>query len=297
MKNLLTIIKFIFLGFLGLFNQSLFGQTDVAVAEKEGQGLLWEISGNGLETSSFLFGTIHIISEEDFMMTETTKEKVVAAEQVVMELDMDDPKTMMGMMTKITMKDGQSLKDLLSEEDYGLVSNFFNDTLGMNLMLFEKMKPFMALSVMYPKMLGEKTASYEMEFMKIAKKSSLEILGLESVEDQMSIFDKIPYEDQAEMLVEFIKSYGTEKGKIEEMVQLYVDQDLKGLYEFSTQSSEMEGYQDVMLDNRNENWIPKMENMMSEKVSFFAVGAAHLWGPKGVINLLKEQGYTVKAVK
>lgn len=297
MKNLLTIIKFIFLGFLGLFNQSLFGQTDVAVAEKEGQGLLWEISGNGLETSSFLFGTIHIISEEDFVMTETTKEKVVAAEQVVMELDMDDPKTMMGMMTKITMKDGQSLKDLLSEEDYGLVSNFFNDTLGMNLMLFEKMKPFMALSVMYPKMLGEKTASYEMEFMKIAKKSSLEILGLESVEDQMSIFDKIPYEDQAEMLVEFIKSYGTEKGKIEEMVQLYVDQDLKGLYEFSTQSSEMEGYQDVMLDNRNENWIPKMENMMSEKVSFFAVGAAHLWGPKGVINLLKEQGYTVKAVK
>ena len=296
MKNILTFIKFTFLGFLGLFNPALFGQTEVAVAEKEGQGLLWEISGNGLETSSFLYGTIHIISEDDFVMTEMTKEKIASSEQVVMELDMDDPKTMMGMMTKISMKDGQTLKKLLSEEDYGLVSDFFRDTLGMNLMLFESMKPFMALSVMYPKMLGEKTASYEMEFMKLAKKSSLEILGLESVEDQLSIFDEIPYEDQAQMLVEFIKGYGSEKGKIEEMVQLYVDQDLKGLYEFSTQSAEMEGYQDVMLDNRNENWIPKMENMMNEKVSFFAVGAAHLWGPKGVINLLKEQGYTVKAL-
>lgn len=296
MKNILTFIKFTFLGFLGLFNPALFGQTEVVVAEKEGQGLLWEISGNGLETSSFLYGTIHIISEDDFVMTEMTKEKIASSEQVVMELDMDDPKTMMGMMTKISMKDGQTLKKLLSEEDYGLVSDFFRDTLGMNLMLFESMKPFMALSVMYPKMLGEKTASYEMEFMKIAKKSSLEILGLESVEDQLGIFDEIPYEDQAQMLVEFIKGYGSEKGKIEEMVQLYVDQDLKGLYEFSTQSAEMEGYQDVMLDNRNENWIPKMENMMNEKVSFFAVGAAHLWGPKGVINLLKEQGYTVKAL-
>ena len=74
MKNLLTFIKFTFLGFLGLFNPALFGQTEVAVAEKEGQGLLWEISGNGLETSSFLFGTIHIISEDDFVMTEMTKE-------------------------------------------------------------------------------------------------------------------------------------------------------------------------------------------------------------------------------
>ena len=296
MKNILTFIKFTILGFLGLFNPSLFGQTEVAVAEKEGQGLLWEISGNGLEAPSFLYGTIHIISEDDFVMTEATKEKIASAEQVVMELDMDDPKTMMGMMTKISMKDGQTLKKLLSEEDYGLVSDFFRDTLGMNLMLFESMKPFMALSVMYPKMLGEKTASYEMEFMKLAKKSSLEILGLESVEDQLGIFDEIPYEEQAQMLVEFIKGYGSEKGKIEEMVQLYVDKDLKGLYEFSTQSAEMEGYQDVMLDNRNENWIPKMENMMNDKVSFFAVGAAHLWGPKGVINLLKEQGYTLKAV-
>jgi len=296
MKNLLTFIKFTFLGFLGLFNPSLFGQTEVAVAEKEGQGLLWEISGNGLENSSFLYGTIHIISKDDFVMTDMTKEKIAGSEQVVMELDMDDPKTMMGMLTKISMKDGQTLKGLLSPEDYSLLSDFFRDTLGQSLMLVEKMKPFMALSMVYPKMLGEQTASYEMEFMKLAKKSSLEILGLESIDDQMGIFDAIPYEDQAEMLMEFIKSYGTEKGKIEEMVQLYVDQDLKGLYDFSTQSSEMEGYQDVMLDNRNENWIPKMENMMSEKVSFFAVGAAHLWGPKGVINLLKEQGYTVKAV-
>ncbi|MEM8889697.1 MAG: TraB/GumN family protein, partial [Bacteroidota bacterium] len=258
--------------------------------------LLWEISGNGLENSSFLYGTIHIISKDDFVMTDMTKDKIAGSEQVVMELDMDDPKTMMGMLTKMSMKDGQTLKGLLSPEDYSLLSDFFRDTLGQSLMLVEKMKPFMALSMVYPKMLGEQTASYEMEFMKLAKKSSIEILGLESIDDQMGIFDAIPYEDQAEMLMEFIKSYGTEKGKIEEMVQLYVDQDLKGLYDFSTQSSEMEGYQDVMLDNRNENWIPKMEDMMTEKVSFFAVGAAHLWGPKGVINLLKEQGYTVKAV-
>ncbi|MEM8888950.1 MAG: TraB/GumN family protein, partial [Bacteroidota bacterium] len=85
MKNILTFIKFTFLGFLGLFNPSLFGQTEVAVAEKEGQGLLWEISGNGLENSSFLYGTIHIISKDDFVMTDMTKDKIAGSEQVVME--------------------------------------------------------------------------------------------------------------------------------------------------------------------------------------------------------------------
>ncbi|MEM6806460.1 MAG: TraB/GumN family protein, partial [Bacteroidota bacterium] len=224
------------------------------------------------------------------------KNRFNAAEQIVLELDMDDPKTMMGMMTKMSMKDGTSLKDLLSEEDYQLLSDFFKDSLSMSLSIFDKMKPFMAMSALYPRMLGEKTASFELEFMKMAKKADLEILGLESVEDQLGIFDAIPYEEQAQMMVEFVKGFNDEKGKIQEMVDLYVAQDLKGLYEFTTQSSEVAGYQDVMLDNRNENWIPKMEEMMSQKSSFFAVGARHLWGEKGVINLLKEAGYELTAV-
>lgn len=296
MKNLLSIVKLFLLGILGITSSAVFGQAEPAV-EEEGKGLLWEISGNGLENPSYLFGTIHIISKDDFLMTEMTQNLLQESEQVVLELDMDDPKTMMGMVTKIMMKDGQSLKTLLSEEDYQVVSNFFADTLGSSLMMVEKMKPFMALSMIYPKMLGEKTASYEMEFMRLARKASLEIEGLESVEDQLGIFDEIPYEEQAQMMVEFVKAYTDEKDKIREMVDLYVAEDLKGLYEFTTQSADMEGYQDIMLDNRNVKWIPTMEEMMANKISFFAVGAGHLWGEKGVINLLKEQGYQLKALE
>jgi len=275
----------------------MFGQGEMPeVVVDEGKGLLWEISGQGMKSPSYLYGTIHIISEKDFVLTEATKSCISKSEQMVMELDMDDPMTMMGMMTKMMMKDGQSLKSLLNEDDYEIVSDFFSDSLEMNLMLFEKMKPFMALSAIYPNMLGDKTASYEMEFMKLAKKASMEIEGLESVEDQLGIFDKIPYEEQAQMMVEFIKGYSDEKGKIQEMIDLYVDQDLKGLYEFTAQSPEMEGYQDLMLDNRNENWIPKMKEMMEKKVSFFAVGAGHLWGEKGIINLLKKEGYQLRVL-
>ena len=259
--------------------------------------LLWKISGNDLKQVSYLFGTIHIIGENDFFMTDEIRQAFGSTQQLALELDMDDPKMMMSMMAKSMMSDGKSLKDLVSEEDYSQANRFFKDTVGMGLALLNKMKPMLLASMIYPKMLDGKTMSYEQEFVKMAKKQDMEVLGVESLDTQLDMIDKIPLEDQAEMLMQYIRDFTKEKNRAKEMIALYTSQDLEGLYNFTTESPEIEEFKSIMLDDRNQNWIPVMENMAKEMPTFFAVGAGHLWGEMGVINLLKEAGYEVTSVR
>ena len=134
--------------------------------------------------------------------------------------------------------------------------------------------------------------------MQMAKEQEKAIDGLETAEFQMSMFDSIPYKVQADMLVQSLKSSESGDDQFGRMVQLYKDQDLEGMQ--SMMKSEEEGighYEDLLLIQRNKNWIPVMGAMMTTGPTFFAVGAGHLGGEQGVVALLRLEGYTVKPIK
>lgn len=277
--------------------------TKAAPAELE-KSLLWEITGNGLTKASYLYGTIHIIDAEDYFLPEGTLSAMDQSENVFFEIDMsemNDVSKMMPLLQKAFMSDGMTLKDLLTEEDYTLVNDHFKE-MGLPLFFLEKIKP-MFLTVfasgdMSPGDLqnGE-LKSYEMEFAEMAENSGKTIGGLETIDYQISIFDSIPYTEQAKMLIESIKSTDTGDDQMKELVDLYKAQDVAGLYKAMQGDENITEYEDVLLFQRNANWIPIMAAAMTDKVSFFAVGAGHLGGEKGVINLLREEGYTVKAFR
>ncbi len=140
--------------------------------------------------------------------------------------------------------------------------------------------------------------SYEMEFTDMAKNKDIPIGGLETIAFQMSMFDSISLEDQAEMLVETLNgSDGEKDNAIEKMVALYTEQDIPGLYKMiRAQSEGSSDFEDKFLTMRNKNWIPLMNEAMSEEVTFFAVGAGHLGGEQGVVALLRKEGYVVSPV-
>lgn len=262
--------------------------------------LLWKISGNGLEQPSYLYGTIHIIGTKDFRMTDATQKAFAASEQLALELDMDDPSIAMAMMQGGMMKDNQTLADLVSEEEHKMIRQFLVDSAGLSensLGMMERMQPMLLASVFYPHMLDGQKKSYEQEFMTMAQKDSIEILGLETVQTQLNMVERIPYDQQAEMVVSFATDYETEKARIYDLIATYVAQDLDGLYELIAESEDMAEYQEFMLDERNRNWMEPMGTMAEEKPTFFAVGAGHLWGEQGVIALLREAGYTVEPVQ
>jgi len=261
--------------------------------------LLWRIDGNGLTTPSYLYGTIHLINADDFYLPSGTLAAIDNTQKMVFEIDMNemsDMGAMMGLMNKAFMNDNMTLKDLISEEDYKMVDDHFSE-LGLPLMMLERMKP-MFLTVfasgdMDPAGLQSGSMkSYEMEFLDIAKSSNKLVAGLETIEFQMSVFDSIPYKVQAEMLVETIKGGDTESSEFDIMIQMYKDQKINDMVSMITDEDEqLSDYEDILLNKRNEAWISGMKTMMTEMPIFFAVGAGHLAGQRGVINLLRKEGY------
>ncbi len=281
--------------------------------------LLWKIEGNGLKKISYLFGTIHMIPAENFFLPPNTKKSIDACERMTFEINMDDMDAMgmdISFMMNLFMKDGTTLPSLISKEDYDLVINHFSKKdFPLPSMMIDKIKP-MFLSVLASTDMdmfgmgskeGDKKEdpmggikSYEMEFMEFAKENKMEMAGLETVAYQMSMFDSIPYKDQAIMLVESIKmesdslSPGNEMDKL---IELYVSQNLTALQQaINSESAGIGKFEDLLLNQRNKNWIPIMKEQMDDKATFFAVGAGHLAGEYGVINLLKKEGYTLTPI-
>lgn len=303
------IINLLFL-FIGIMNWGI-SQENVAVETIQdspinpNNSLLWEISGNDLEAPSYLFGTIHMIGKDDFFLTDETKKAIDKSELVTFEINMEDMmniSSQFSLLTKAFMADNLTLKDLLTEEEYKIVQQHFAK-IGIPLFFFERIKPMFLTVMASGDLSGDamstgEIVSYEMEIMEIAKKDDKEIGGLETAEFQMSMFDSIPYKAQAKMLIESIQAEEGDNDQFAEMVELYKNQDLVGMSTMiSSEEGGLDGYEDLLLVTRNKNWIPIMGEMMLKQTTFFAVGAGHLGGEMGVIELLRKEGYELKPLR
>jgi uncharacterized protein YbaP (TraB family) len=261
------------------------------------KSLLWEISHKTLPAPSYLFGTIHLICQDDFAMPDSLKAFLRSSGQLVLEVDMDDPGLMAAMTKTMFMPENRTLSNLLNADDYTRLNRFYQDSLDMDIRTFDKAKPFVMMGPLFNKILNCTTQSYEMELMNLAKQRNLEVLGVETIEEQMAVFDTIPYHQQAQMLLAIIDSIPTARAEFGELTELYKKADLPALYALTIKSKfGMDSEDELMLFRRNQKWISRIEALISNKPSFIAVGAAHLGGARGVISLLRKKGYTVRAI-
>jgi len=267
-------------------------------AQNHEHALLWRIAGNGLNKDSYLFGTIHAICSDDFFLSEAAEKALAASEQLALELDMDDPMMLLQVQQGMIMPNGGHISKLLSESDYERLNRFFKDSVKMDLGLLGMMKPMALSSLLYPRLLSCQTISYEIKLMTMAKKQRKEVIGMESVADQLKVFDAIPLETQAKMLIETLDKYGEQADEIQALIAAYKKQDINALYNNIKKSSfGAEQFEEVLLTNRNRVWIDKIASLSREKSTFYAVGAGHLGGPEGIITLLRKKGFTVEPVQ
>ena len=266
-------------------------------AQELEKSTLWKIEGNDLEKASYLFGTIHITC--DATLEADVKKALDETTQVVLEIDMDDPEMQTKMMAGMYMKDGKKISDLVSEEDYKIIDNLITKEVGMPLKMVESIKPFFLIAMMYPKMIDCPMQSFEQELIKVATEQKEEINGLETIEDQMKVFEDIPYKDQVADLLKTAKNNLVEdKETFAKMLEVYKKEDIVAMVEMmdDDKDSSIAKHQDIMLTNRNKKWISKIGDYAKKEPTFFGVGAGHLAGKEGVINLLRETGYKVTPV-
>ncbi len=277
--------------------------TSLAQNNEENNTLLWKISGNGIEKPSYLFGTVHMICKEDAYLSNNLVKAIENADRVYLELDMDNLFEMVGAMMKMKMKNDTTLADLLTPQEYKRIKEYFESNVSMlPFSVLETYKPLLASALlMESSMVCDAQVAMEQLVMEAAKKYEKRIEGLESMAYQMSIFDSIPYKLQARELLKSISADNKElddKKEMKALMDAYKEQDLKKLGDMISKSDqEMMQYQDILLINRNINWVEKLKKLLKDKSLVIAVGAGHLPGEKGVINLLRKEGYKVTPVE
>jgi uncharacterized protein len=270
------------------------------VAHAEDKALLYQVSGKDLAQPSYLYGTFHLVCPTDLKITDATQKALSDSKQLYLEIDFDDPSLQSTMMQSMLLGGGKNLKDYLKPDDFTLLDAYLKRNVGNGLGQLGGLQPIALLSAMYVSLMKCQPASYDLTFAQLAGKDGKEVLGLETVQEQLDVLGKVPIEQQLEGLVEMARRPDEAQKELTDLIGAYKVQDLNLLMKLMRESkfdSDTKGYEDEILDKRNANWIPIIEKAARDKSTFFAFGAAHLAGEKGVVSLLRAKGYTVKPLQ
>lgn len=273
------------LSILWLISFSSFGQDNT---------LLWRVTRNELSQPSFIFGTIHMLCDADGL-SKPVRQAIGSSNRLFLELDLDDPQ----LQTKIqkwSIDPGmKEFYDQLDRDDRQTIDRFLRENYNADLNQMSVLRPFALMTMILVKRVPcEHFTSMEELILREAKLQKKTISGLETLEFQMGIFNQIPAEDQIGWIMDILDDdYSSE---FDSMMEAYKDGDLEELEYLMNDSPGFENYVDIMLYERNRNWIGIMKSEMKKGPTFFAVGAGHLGGGQGVLELLREEGFTVEPV-
>lgn len=281
--------------------------------------LLYKISGKDLKTPSYIIGTFHLANATFVDKIAGVKDALTATDQVFGEVRFDDmlnSDSLKVMQAAMMLPDGQTLKTVLSAEQYKKLDAVLTQMMGVGLSnpqvsaQMGKMSPA-ALSaqlqvlMFMQKHMGEfdPLHGFDQYFQTQAKHNNEPIGGLETVAFQITLLYKsYDMQRQVEQLMCMIDNMDFYEKVVEKMAKAFYAQDIDALK--AAMEEKLGNTCDAtpkewaqFNDNRNADWVRKMPAIMAAKPTFFAVGAGHLPGPKGVLQLLKDIGYTVEAVR
>lgn len=264
-------------------------------AQEIENALLWKLDGNGLETS-YIFGTMHALC--DATLPEAVMHALEETQVVVLELDMGSPKLQAEMMQGMRLPKGETLSAYLSTDEQTLLDTYLKENANMSLAQVDTMNPLMIEGLLIPSLLDCPMQSIELKLMQYAKERQEEVLGLEDVQAQFEAFSKIPLEEQVtNLLKKAIDGIEKERTLFAKMQEAYKLQQLHEIMVLMNEEApEFMAHEEVLLDTRNSTWVPRIVEISSKQAAFYGFGAAHLAGPRGVINLLREQGYELTPV-
>lgn len=265
--------------------------------------LLWKIQSPGGQTS-YLFGTYHLVGSDYLNTHKKVEEAYKNAQTVVVETVIDSSQLMQVAM--ISLMPEHSLKELVNSADYELLREEIKEVTGADLALFDKVKP-MALSAMYAMALAQEATPVglsqggqpiDLYFAANGKKTGKKVVPLETMLEQAEIlFGSSPVEEQAHSLVQMVKEKDTGEDLTEEIIRSYEEEDLNRMWELTDTLGDAYGDMALLVDDRNQKWVPLLKPLLDEGNTFVAVGALHLPGAQGLIALLRKEGYQVIPVK
>ena len=258
-----------------------------------------------VETTSnkvFLLGSLHVLKSSAYPLAAEIDRAYASSQRLVFETDigaMMDPAIQAKMMELGVYPEGQDLFQNISEGTRITLEKKMKD-LGLPLAYFSRFKPWflaVTLTTLELQRLGfNPLYGIDLHFYTKAKADEKELAYLESVEYQLNLLGKMNAQDQKSFLTQTLKDLDISAQLAGDMMTAWQNGDADNLYALLFKSFEDHpGIEDRLLTQRNKDWIQRIENMLKEpKNTMVIVGAGHLIGPKGLIEILKKEGYEVK---
>lgn len=284
----------------------------ICVAFSANAQLLWKVSGNGLNQPSFIIGTHHLAPFSIMDSIAGLQKALNETQQAYGELKMSEmqiPATMEKMQKAMMIANDTTLTSLLSPEDFEIANKFCKENLMLDLNMAPKLKPAFLLNnvvvMAYVKHIGKFNPQEQLDtfFQSQATQNGKKVDGLETAEFQFDLlFNGSSLQRQAQLLMCTLNNIDTEVENLKKLTNAYMKQDLNTMLQISeerkgNQCDSSASEEDAMIYNRNQSWAQKLPAIMKAAPTFVAVGALHLPGEKGLLNLLKKQGYTLEPVK
>jgi len=274
--------------------------------------LLWKVSGNGLGRPSYIMGTYHFAPASMIDTIPGMEQAFEGCDVVVGEIDKEEM-----MSQNVQMKMGMAmmappdstLDKMFSPEDYAIVEKVFDKyfgAMGVKLSQMNMLKPS-AISVQMQAMQAVKyfpnfdqNNLIDMAVQTRANEMGRPSIGLETIEEQTNLLFNTPLDEQAAGLLDACKKDDLFMVMSSALVEAYMAQDLEKIQSIMT-NPELGGddaeAMDALIYDRNRSWVVKLVKMMPERTCLVCVGAGHLPGEQGLLQLLRDRGYTVEPMQ
>ena len=268
--------------------------------------LVWKISGNGIKKPSYILGTHHgcpftYCDSIPGLMKAFDKVDNIIGEINMIEFAEMSPERMQKMQAMMMMPADTSLLSLFSTEEAAKVNEWLGKKMGASLEMLSVMKPMTIMVTVQNKEMMEvipeiaTMTTIDKYMQTLGQRKGKTIGELETADYQMELLYGNSLEEQADALLEMI-DHGDSKGLLQQLTNAYKSQNLDTLWKVFQE--QMTGYEyDAIVKVRNLNWEKQMKELLPQQTTLFVVGAGHLPGESGMINLLREAGYKVKPVK
>lgn len=270
----------------------------LAKVNAQTNSLLYQISGNGLRDTSYLFGTMHTADARVLDKATRALPHFNRCKTYAMELDPNETLDM-SLITQLMMGKGYSIKNMLPEKEYLLLDSLMYDQIGMPALLFDNVAPIVLMSIVEAASLGlsdsGSTATEPLDFYlgKLAEKNKQKVVGIETVEEQLLALNSLTYTEQADLLLREINSIQKSETQGDEVLALYLSENLDELLRLNNADPMPTKFYDALITQRNKRMADRVGALMKNGSVFVAIGALHLPGTDGVLALLKKMGYTI----
>lgn len=287
------ILKYIFC--LSVF---CFFSAEISAQKKDSyKSLLWKISRYDLTHESYLFGTMHAKEKAIFNFSENFNKAFNNAETFAMEIALESD-MYTGIFNMMMADENYNIHNYLSNAEYAKLDNWLKKEYGFKLKMFEKIKPIFLYVMTNKASMGMRNEPFLDEYLaREAEAKGKEVVGLETMEEQVAALDNISLEEQFKMILQSIDHQKKEEKAFEKLLKTYMKQDLDKMLKLIQESSISEVSYKKLINERNITMTQRILPLLKEKSTFVAVGAGHLPGEQGIVNLLRKQGYAVEPIK